>query len=346
MKRYLLSTIIIIFTLLGKGQDVYYSQFSTAPMYNNPANAGYYQGMKIRTQYHDQWRNVSSHLKNINVSLEFSARELPGSGGIGLIINSEPELYGIIKNSVGLVGATRIRLNRQWVAQFGFSGFFVQKSTDFDTDNYVGSKNIDPRHGLLYRNLPIGSSRIYYANYVDLNVGGIIGYESEYTAARFGISVHHVTHPNVTMIKGGDDIRLPLRFSTQGDFSFLSRRNIYGFTYHPSYLIEMQGKIINYNFGMNVSRSIFYIGLFFHQATFEQSFSTIIPNMGIFIPLNDKDRRLKIGYSYEIPLQVVGDIGGIHEITLRFEFDTFQLRKSWKYYPMGNPDLKRRRKFI
>ncbi len=346
MKRFLFCILLFSGVLDFYGQDGYFSQYYAAPVYNNPANTGYFKGLKVRTQYHDQWRQINSHTKNINLSLDFSGRELPGGGGVGLIISSQPEFYGIIKNSIGISAASRVQLSEGWIAQFGFSGFFVQQSTDLDADNYIWSKQLDNRHGLLYPSFPVShNTRIYYRNYFDLNIGGVLGYESEFRAARIGLAIHHATHPNVAFFKG-DDIRLPLRYTLNGDFAFISPRNIYGFSYHPSFMLELQGNIPSINFGINISKSIFYAGIFYHQASFEYSFKTIVPDMGVVIPLNDETQRLKIGYSYEIPLQVAGAIGGVHEISLRFEYDAFQLRKSWKFYPIGNPDLKKLRRFL
>jgi type IX secretion system PorP/SprF family membrane protein len=314
-------------------------------MYNNPANAGYYKGLKARTHYHDQWRGVSNRIKTANISVEFSGRELPGGGGIGLIINSFPEFDGIMKSSVGIVASSRIRLSETWIAQFGVSGFFIQNNMDIDRDKFIWSKQLDNRHGLLYPDITVMDVKNYTHRYFDLNVGGLLGYESEFRAARIGFSVHHVTHPNVAFLDD-NTVRLPLRYSLEGDFAFLSAKNIYGVVYHPSFLFEIQGNIPSYNIGINFAKSIFYAGVFYHQSSMASSFKTITPDMGVVIPLNDKTQRLKIGYSYEIPLQVAGDIGGVHEITLRYEYDALQLIRSWKLFPIGNPDLKKRLRFL
>ena len=145
----LLLICLSLFTLDGFSQEAYYSQFFNSPTYYNPATVGLHSGLKVRLNYRDQWPQYNDDLKSYNFSMDLAERFMPGSGGLGLIFSTNKEGSGFIKrNMVGVLGSVRIRLNRFWVSQVGFSGTWVQKQ--IDSKDLIWSDQLDDRHGLLY----------------------------------------------------------------------------------------------------------------------------------------------------------------------------------------------------
>ena len=84
--------LILIFTAVFsqlKAQDASFSQFYNNPIYYNPGYIGLNAGMRARFNYRDQWVGLPVDYKTYNFSMDMAERNIPGSGGLGVLVLSD-----------------------------------------------------------------------------------------------------------------------------------------------------------------------------------------------------------------------------------------------------------------
>ena len=336
---YIIISILVLFIFCVNDaytQEGYYSQYFNSPLYYNPAVTGLNSGLKVRISYRDQWPQYSDDLKTYNFSMDVAERFMPGSGGVGLIFNTNKEGNGFIKrNMVGVMGSARIKLNRYWLTQVGFMGAFVQKQ--IDSDEYIWSDQLDDKHGKLYDQSSFAGFDKQNVSYPDISVGGVLNYQKQLLTATFGLAVHHITKPNESFF--GLDIRVPRKYIFHADFVIIERSNPKkGFRYNPGLLFENQAGFSTFTLGSNISKSVLYAGLWYRNKQSQiYNYQSIIMLVGINIPMVNRYSRLKLMYSYDLSLTQMKGSGGAHEITLRFEFDQIHLIKSRDHFANDYP---------
>ena len=327
---------LLFFTKEGISQEAYYSQFFNTPAYYNPATVGLHKGLKVRLNYRDQWPQYVDDLKTYNFTLDMAERFMPGSGGLGLIFSTNKEGSGYIKrNMVGVLGSVRIRLNRYWISQLGFSGTWVQKQ--IDSKDFIWSDQLDNRHGLLYPESSFPGFASESVSYPDLNMGGVLHYEKRLITATLGLAVHHIFKPDESFFDL--DIRVPRKFVFHGTMVILQKSNPRkGFKFNPGLLFENQNGFNTFTLGMNIKRSILYAGLWYRNKQSQvYNYQSAIVLVGIEIPMVDENSRLKLMYSYDLGISGMKGTGGAHEISLKFEFDLIHLIKSDSYFANDFP---------
>jgi len=335
--KYTIVIIILLSITFGaKAQDSYYSQFYNNMLYYNPAYTGLDEGLKVRFDYRDQWPKYNDDLKCYNFNMDFAERGVPGLGGFGLIFNTNKEGKGLIKtNFVGLLGSTRIRLQRHWVTQVGVTVAFVQKQ--IDVGDFIWSDQLDDRHGLLYPESSFAGSPSQSISYADVNLGGLIKYEKRLITATLGVAVNHLFKPNESFYNL--DIRVPRKYNVNIDIVFLQRNNPRkGFKFNPGLMYEYQNSFHNITLGMNVQKSIIYAGAWYRNRNSAiYNIQSVMFVVGVQIPMVNEYSRIKVMYSYDVGISNMNGTGGAHEITLRFQFDQIHLIKSNSYFSRDYP---------
>ena len=111
-----------------RGQDPNYSQFFSTPLYYNPAYTGINTGVRARFTFRDQWPNLPVDFRSYYFSADLGDRNLPGSGGLGLIVNSDNEGLGLLKISLLVYQlASGFRSAQQWLARLGLKPLLFRR---------------------------------------------------------------------------------------------------------------------------------------------------------------------------------------------------------------------------
>jgi len=328
--------IVLLMTIQSYGQDPYYSQYYNNPIYYNPAMTGLSEGLKVRLMYHNQWPQYSHDLKNYGFSMDVAERFVPGSGGFGLIFDTNKEGNGFIKrNMIGATGSARIRMNRNMVSQLGFMVSYVQKS--IDNDDFIFSDQLDGRHGLLYPQSSFNGFKNQNVTYPDISLGYVLHHEEQYMAMTFGAAVHHLLKPNESFYNL--ETRLPRKYILSADFVIFQISNPRdGFKFSPGLLFENQAGFNTFTLGSNISKSVLYAGAWYRNKQSQiYSYQSLVLVAGVNIPMVNKYSRMKLMYSYDISVTQMKGTGGTHEITLRFEFDQIHLIRSQDHFANEYP---------
>lgn len=322
---------VTIFT--AQAQDPQYSQWTANPTYYNPAYVGLSKGMRSRFAYRQQWVKLPQDFRNFNFNMDLAARNIPGSGGIGLMFDSDNEGEGYIKRTV--IGATisvRIPIHHSMLTQFGILSSFVQKRIDWN--RLVFTDQLDERYGNIYQSSfkHPSDDRVTYP---DFGVGGVFRFvqptwQATEVIGSIGIAVHHLFRPNETFLQQSSP--LPRKLVVSGDFIIQDESNRGpkksfnvsegGFKFNPGIIYMYQGGMQSYSVGINVYKDPIYVGLWYRNDEFEfLKNDALVMMAGLSIIINEVS-RVKLYYSYDAILtDLTKATGGSHEITLILELD-------------------------
>jgi len=340
IRIYLLTLLAALISSFALAQDPLFSQFYNNPVYYNPGAVGLTPGLRARFTVRDQWPELPADLRNYTFSMDFAERNIPGSGGLGLMVMSDNAGSGYMKTStVGLSTAVRVPLQENMVAQFGIMTSFVQKRLNWD--NLVFTDQLDPVYGNIYESSfqePTSGNVVY----PDFSAGGVFRFTESSTTfssiqGTFGLAVHHLFRPNESFL--GLTSPLPRKLAITGDLVFELDGDSDGpyfqregkkntFKINPGFIYESQAEFKTYMVGLNLLKSAIYSGVWFRNRTSELAKSNdLIFMLGINAPFTSQT-RMKINYTYDfIMTEIRTATGCSHEISITIELDDFNMFK-------------------
>jgi type IX secretion system PorP/SprF family membrane protein len=341
MKKHLILPIVLLgclsFLSPVRGQDPNYSQFFSTPLYYNPAYTGISTGLKARFSFRDQWPNLPVDFRSYYFSADIGDRNLPGSGGLGLIVNSNNEGIGFINDlSVGLSIGVRIPISASVVSQVGIKAAVVQKSINWD--DFVFSDQLSEKYGNIYQSSfipPSGNKKVF----PDFGIGGILQFanpEGNVTGVA-GFAVDHIFKPDESFLSTAT-APLPRKYVahldlviTGGGASSTSSMYANGGTndplkINPGIIYQNQNSMSSLQAGLNLLKFNIYLG-----AWYKASFGGISGGNAIALLVGYRytfaeDMSVKFMYSYDlITSGNMQGLGGAHEISLVLDFDKLSL---------------------
>ncbi len=342
-RRLLLISFIILLFIPGKSQDPVYSQFFNNPLYYNPAFVGISDGMQVRTNYRKQWPNLPGDYNSYNVSLDIASRELPGAGGIGLMIDKHNAGAGYFESiKIGIPISVRIPLAEDILIQMGIMTSFTQKSIDWNS--LVFMDQLDPRFGNVYPTSFTAPTE-GTITYPDFDIGlalrwFTVGYKGMEYIFTTGVSVQHVLNPNESFFDL--EAKLPKRLVVSGDVIIQNeyferpfsakRKSRFDFRVNPGFMFEMQQDFKAFTFGLNAYKSNLYAGAWYRAESFDFTKTNAAVFMGGITTHLSDEIRMKFMYSYDMLLSKTYSraAGGTHELSIIFEFSEFSLISSTK----------------
>jgi len=85
-KRIFLSILVLSFYQISFGQDVHWSQFNDNQLFQNPGQAGHFDGdYRFIANYRDQWRSVTIPFSTFSMSADAKFKDY----GVGLLISND-----------------------------------------------------------------------------------------------------------------------------------------------------------------------------------------------------------------------------------------------------------------
>ncbi len=220
MKKHLYILILFI-SSFGYSQDTHFSQIQDAPLWLNPANAGFFNGyFRAVANYRNQWAAMGNAYQTMAVSVDATALKLKKNKaylGLGLFIFND-------RAGVAKIGTTQAQLHINAILKTGkksklagavYVGF-NQNSAKYASltfgSQYVG-KDIDP-------SLPTGEN-VSYASFVNVDAGAGVNYEyssanvdmlrDDIFSLKIGGAVYHINRPT-QKFASGSNYQLPMRF--------------------------------------------------------------------------------------------------------------------------------------
>jgi len=334
MKKYVNIHIICILGMIlidpgVRGQDPNFSQFFNTPAYYNPAFTGLNTGLHARFTYRNQWPNLPASFKSYFFSADLGERNLPGSGGLGFIVNSDNEGVGFIRNlSMGLNLSVRIPLSDYMVSQVGIRASMVQKSVNWD--DFVFTDQLSEKYGNIYNSAfahPENNKRIF----PDFGIGGLIQFSND--ASRFngsaGVAIDHFFQPDEGFLTT-EKSPLPRKWVVHTDFIITTGDDGYSsgtrgtgdpLKLNPGIIYQNQDGMSALEAGFNLLKYNVYLGGWY-KVSMGSNGSSILALVAGYRYKFAEDMSIKFIYSYDI--QISGPArgaGGAHEISMILDFD-------------------------
>ncbi|HNY03193.1 MAG TPA: PorP/SprF family type IX secretion system membrane protein [Bacteroidales bacterium] len=338
MKRRYIVSILLFLGILGivpvaDGQDMNYSQYFSSPLYYNPAFTGVNTGIRARFLYRDQWPSLPIPFKSYYFSADLGDRNLPGSGGIGILVNQDTPGVGLINNfGAALTIGVRIPVTSYMVTQLGVKAGIMQRRINWD--DLVFASQLDPKYGNVYTSIfdsPDANKRVM----PDFGVGGLLQFinPSGNISGNIGFSVDHIFKPDVSFLSTGSS-PYPRKWVGQFDLIFttgpmgssmMSRSFDEPLRINIGGIYQNQASLNSLQIGLNLLKYNIYLGGWY------KSTMTGVVNSSMVLVAGYKynfyeDMNLKFMYSYD--LQISGALqgtGGAHEISLILEFDKLSI---------------------
>jgi type IX secretion system PorP/SprF family membrane protein len=310
------------------GQDTWYSQFQNNPMYYNPAYTGLYTGIRARFSFRDQWPALPYDFKAYHFSADIGERNLPGSGGVGLLLNTDNEGLGFIKNfNLGVSVAVRIPFSENSVGQIGFKAVWFQKSINWD--DLVFSDYLDEKYGLVKTGGFDHPDR-NVMNIPDFGVGGIVQFANEggSLSGTIGVAADHLFEPDQSFLQ---TVKAPLPRKYVGHIDFIyamgstsgfNTTEDDAFKLNPGIIYQAQGGLNAIQVGTNMTKYGVYLGLWYKGAFGAYANSSLVMLAGYRYVFAD---NIGVKFTYSYDLQMSGDLmgtGGAHEVSLVVDFNT------------------------
>jgi type IX secretion system PorP/SprF family membrane protein len=339
MKKYLLMLVLwgsglVLIQQVALGQDPNFSQFFNAPSYYNPALTGLNTGLKASFTFRNQWPNLPSSFKSYFFSADLGDRNLPGSGGLGIIVNSDNQAFGFIRNlAEGINMSVRIPLSDFVVSQVGIRASVVQKSVNWD--DFVFTDQLSEKYGNIYTS-SFQRPESYKKIFPDFAVGGLLQFSNE--ASRYngtiGLSVDHIFRPDEGFLTT-ETSPLPRKWVAHTNFIITTGdgNNYSGgirgsgdpLKLNPGIIYQNQDGFSTLQAGMNLLKYNIYLGGWYKDALGANGSSIMVLVAGYRYQFAE-DMNVKFMYSYDFQISGAAmGAGGAHEVTMILSFDKFSL---------------------
>ena len=317
----------------ASGQDMNYSQYFSTPLYYNPAYTGINSGVRARFLYRNQWPSLPVSFKSYYFSADLGDRNLPGSGGLGLMITQDTPGVGLINNfTAALTIGVRIPVTSYMVTQFGIKAGIMQRRVNWD--DLVFTQQLDPKYGNVYQSTftpPDATKRVV----PDFGVGGVIQFINPggNLSGNVGLAVDHIFRPDVSFLSTGSSPyprkwtgQFDLVFATgPGSSSMMSRSLDDPLKINIGGIYQNQANQNSLQVGLNLLKYNIYVGGWF-KTTMTGTVNSAMALLAGYKYNFYEDMNLKFIYSYD--LQISGALqgtGGAHEISLVLEFDKLSI---------------------
>ncbi|RZT96924.1 type IX secretion system PorP/SprF family membrane protein [Ancylomarina subtilis] len=316
MNKLILSIIFFVFgiSLIGRAQDIRFSQFYANKLYLNPALAGSSDHANLSLNYRNQWPNLDYPYVSYSVSYDNFFSGL--NGGLGFLVMQDDQGDGAI-TTTSFSGAYSffLRINNELVFRPAIQASVIQKKLNFKDLRFPDQ--ISPIYGDVFPHNTSGDPSNRSWNGMDFSVGIMAYYKNYY----FGAAASHVNQPNLSFDDFEDDqLNAKYTFHAGAEFALSGQTRGNGLVLSPALLFQKQGEFTQMNYGMYVSKSSLVFGFWFNQ-NFQLNYDAVILMAGIVTD------RFKLAYSFDYTItKLVQTNTGAHELSFSFPL-AFEKRK-------------------
>lgn len=322
--RKLLTYIFIVVAFAAKGQDPQFSQFYAAPLFLGPSFAGSADGLRITTNFRDQWPRLPGEFITYSAGVDNYFAEY--RSGLGILVMHDRAGGGAYSiSSFALQYAFNAKIARDLYFKPGLEASYNQRTIDFysivfadqmnrtfDEDNVPTTIEAPPKEK--FNQFDFSSSMLFYSS--NYWVGGAVNHL---------LSLHKSISDS--------EYYLPLKISFYGGYRFelnsvglrSQRRmeNIFVSTY-----FRRQSQLNQLDFGAYYQKVPFSFGLWYRGIPL---FQETLSQDALAVLLGYTWNNFSLGYSYDFTIsRLISVTGGSHEFSLTYVFPSHYNSKSRK----------------
>lgn len=301
--------------LVLRGQDPEFSQFYANPLYLNPAFTGTTAYPRVVMNYRNQWPKQGNTFVTYNLTYDKFVNSI--GGGIGLKVMYDRELNGVV-NSIhaSFLYAEHIKLSDRLFFAMALESGFIYKQ--FNTSGLIFPGMIDQGSGTItgIYPLPFESGQKIIPDFS-------FGMAGQMDDVYFGLALHHLTEPDMSIIEGDQQGRLPFKLTLHaGAKGHRFHRALFSreFTLSPNIVYQQQGSFKQINAGIYMKENLLTFGLWYRNNLSIRP-DALIAMVGI------QKEKFQLGYSFDFSLSDMSAYSyGSHEISLILFFGEYHRR--------------------
>jgi hypothetical protein len=246
---YILSFLIVVFNTDIKAQDIHFSNINEAPLFNSPANTGFYNGyFRFIANYRSQWGAMNKAFQTIAVSVDgglFKSKRRKAFLGLGLtVFNDRAGSANLQKTNALLNISGVIKTGKRSAFSVGIAGGVSANNANYNKLTY--SSQFD---GNAIDNTLSSGETVVYRQYTTTDIAAGMAYEyakvktdqdhDDVSSVKISVGAFHLNKP-VQDFGPGSNFRLPVRLTGNiiSHFDFEDTK----FSITPTFLYSRQGK--------------------------------------------------------------------------------------------------------
>lgn len=310
IKNILLFTFSFLLFNSSFSQDPQFTQTFAGMTYTNPSFCGSDTSGTFYIAHRNQWPKLSGTYQTTIAGWQQYISQLNSYAGLHYLYDISGAMT---THRFSTVYAQNIKI-KKLLLRPSIEATIFQKSIDWSQLTF--GDMIDPRRGFVYQTgaVPIGGS----ISNVDFSAGLLANFYN----ISLGISMHHLTEPDESLIYGNSLLPMKIGFHAGYDILYMYGNNLI-FNFQPYLIFYNQAQFKNLNFGLNTKVNDFLLGFNYRR------------NDSYAFMAGFTKWKARISYSYEITNSNLGNenTGGTHEFTLSYRFWKC---KAHKKYLKGN----------
>ncbi len=312
----LLFLFLISFSVQLKAQDPEFSQFYANPLYLNPAFTGTSSFPRAIINYRNQWPKQGNTFTTYNITFDKFINST--TGGIGFKTLYDRQLNGVINSfNTSFIYAEHFNLSDDFFISMALESGFIYRQ--FNTGGLIFPGMIDQGSGTiigLYP-LPVESGQKLVPDFSFGTVGQV-------NSIYFGIAIHHLTQPDMSILPGDQLGKLPMKLTLHigakgHEFhnGLISRE----FTISPNLIYRQQGNFKQINGGIYMKEDWLTFGLWYRNNL------SVRPN-AIVAVIGYQSDKFQFGYSFDFSFSKTSNYSyGSHELSMVFFFGEYHKRQ-------------------
>lgn len=311
MKRLCVLLVLVFVNSLVYGQDPYYTQYYSAPLYLNPAFTGTGSGHRFVANHRRQWPAIPNSYSTFSFSYDFRIDDLNSGFGI-LATTDKAGTAGLRSSTIGFLYTYKIQMG-DWVVLPGLNMAWGSRGLDFnklvfgDQLSFNGPTQDD------------ALGKYEQIDFMDFSAGLLIHNRTFW----IGYSAHHLNEPNLSLLNESSE--LPQKHSFHGGFTLPLYRGPFKkeriSTLAPSFVYKSQGSFDQLDLGLYYIYQPVMVGLWYRGIPVRQTvFDNVNHDAAAFI-FGLKFDAFEAGYSYDITVSdLKASSGGAHELSVIYQF--------------------------
>lgn len=327
-----------LFSMHGYAQDIQFSQFYTAALYQNPAFAGASHHHRGMLHQRLQWPGLEA--KYITSMLSYDTYFHKHRSGFGIIAMKDWQgSSNISSTDIGLQYAYELHITPGLAFRPGLQVSYVSRNLnytgltlpqDYTSNGYVGGSTLQG-----------GDNK----RYADISSGGILYSDNIWV----GFSAHHINRPNQSLIKGSS--RLPTKYALTGGYKIRFKKSPYHNTvdyldHHREYSItptfhyKFQGESDQLDLGIYGMYDFLLVGFWYRGIPVIKYYNKEVRNNSesMIVMAGWKYEKLSVTYSYDFTVSrlVRAGTAGSHELNITYLYQRHKKHKIMKRLPCPN----------
>jgi type IX secretion system PorP/SprF family membrane protein len=301
---FILLTLLFVATIGNMvAQDMHLTQFYHATTYINPAFAGTTPHWRATALYRNQWSGIPDYQAGL-ASFDYNWDE--NNSGVGFFTTYEKNgSSGFSNMTFNGQYSFRFQLTNKLMVNLGVQASFLSRSLDFSSlrfeDQIISG-------GATIEKFPTGTK-----NSFDVSGGALMYSEKIW----FGVSVHHLTRPSMSILGSEDVLNMRLSAHFGGKF-VLDDSRYQNLVLMPAAVYMNQASFQQMMVGTNLLFKPLIAGVWYRGFPLQSTPAGSLQQDAIALFAGFTTNGLTVGYSYDFTISGLRGGGGSHEITVSF----------------------------